>query len=392
MLSTSIFAGEINDMATIRKRTWDSGGETKTAWVADYFDQNRKRHLKTFKTRKAADDWLVKTRHEVDQGKHTPEHSSITVAEAAEIWLRDCQLNKREATTIRAYRSHIDLHINPLLGREKLSRLSTAHVAMFWDALREKQLSRSMQKKVLFSLKALLKEAQNRGRVGKNVAQEYNTKKDHERDKPKLQIGRDIPTGDEVRRIIDAAKPAYRPLFMTAAFTGMRASELRGLTWEHVDFDKRLIHVRQRADRFNEIGWPKSREGHRTIPMAPPVFNTLREWKLGCPNGKLKLVFPTANGNIQFLSNIWSDGLLPAQRKAGVVDADGKPKYGMHSLRHFFASWAIDQGFQAERVQQMLGHANIKMTMGTYVHLFPRGEDDAAKFAAGALAIFGAHA
>jgi integrase len=42
-------------MATVRKRTWRSGSETKTAWIADYFDQNSKRHLKTFATKKAAD-------------------------------------------------------------------------------------------------------------------------------------------------------------------------------------------------------------------------------------------------------------------------------------------------------------------------------------------------
>ena len=41
-------------MATVRKRTWKSGGETKTAWIADYFDQNGKRHIKTFDTKIAA--------------------------------------------------------------------------------------------------------------------------------------------------------------------------------------------------------------------------------------------------------------------------------------------------------------------------------------------------
>jgi hypothetical protein len=45
-------------MATIRKRTGTSGGKGKTAWVVDYFDQNRKRHLKTFERKKDAEDWL----------------------------------------------------------------------------------------------------------------------------------------------------------------------------------------------------------------------------------------------------------------------------------------------------------------------------------------------
>jgi integrase len=65
-------------MASIRKRTWQSGGEEKTAWIADYFDQAGKRHIKTFSTKKAADAWLVSTRGEVARGVHTPETASIT--------------------------------------------------------------------------------------------------------------------------------------------------------------------------------------------------------------------------------------------------------------------------------------------------------------------------
>src|ERR1700757_2711768 len=49
-------------MAKVRKREWVSGGETKSAYVADYFDGAGKRHIKTFKTRKAAEAWLVQTR------------------------------------------------------------------------------------------------------------------------------------------------------------------------------------------------------------------------------------------------------------------------------------------------------------------------------------------
>jgi integrase len=74
-------------MASIRKRTWTSGGEVKTAWVANYNDQAGKRHLKTFPTRKAADAWLVSARGEVQRGVHTAASDSITVAQAGEDWI-----------------------------------------------------------------------------------------------------------------------------------------------------------------------------------------------------------------------------------------------------------------------------------------------------------------
>lgn len=61
-------------MATVRKRTWKSGEEVKTAWIADFFDQNGRRHIRTCKTRKEADGFLVQTRHEVARGLYTPEN------------------------------------------------------------------------------------------------------------------------------------------------------------------------------------------------------------------------------------------------------------------------------------------------------------------------------
>jgi integrase len=158
----------------------------------------------------------------------------------------------------------------------------------------------------------------------------------------------------------------------------MRASELRGLVWDAVDFEKKLIHVRQRADLWGTIGDPKSAAGDRVIPMAPIVVNTLREWKLAYPNGKLGLVLPNGNGNVESHANISARGFAPLQRNA--LD---EVKYGLHSLRHFFASWAIEQGFSAKRLQALLGHSSIQMTFDTYGHLFPSLEDDHAKFAAG---------
>ena len=72
-------------------------------------------------------------------------------------------------------------------------------------------------------------------------------------------------------------------------------------------------------------------------------------------------------------------------------DKDGNPvmhtKYGMHAFRHFFASWAIEQGFSPKKLQALLGHSSIAMTYDVYGHLFPSVEDDHAKFAAGEAAL-----
>ena len=75
-------------MAKVKQREWTTkAGKTKTAWIADYFDGEGKRRLKTFATKKAADAWLVTARGEIAQGTHTPASTSMTVAMAGEDWI-----------------------------------------------------------------------------------------------------------------------------------------------------------------------------------------------------------------------------------------------------------------------------------------------------------------
>src|SRR5262249_46132968 len=159
-------------------------------------------------------------------------------------------------------------------------------------------------------LKSVIKDAKRRGNVAQNVASDVTIKADR-RAEGRLEVGVDIPTPQEISRMLAAATGRRRPFLVTAVFTGLRSSELRGLRWEDVDLIKGEVHVRQRADRYNAIGKPKSRAGTRTVPIGPFVVNTLKEWKLRCPgqdtgrkdaNGESikeqHLVFPTGNGNV----------------------------------------------------------------------------------------------
>jgi integrase len=366
---------------SVRKRTWlTSKDEVKEAWIVDYADQNGERHIQTFSRKKEADEYHATVRVDVRQGIHTPQGKSISVAEAAEDWISFVKLEGRERSTLAQYRQHVDHHIKPRLGRERLAKLTTPRINAFRDDLLA-NMSRAMAKKVLTSLKSLLRDAKRRGNVAQNVALDLSISAD-KRAKSKLKAGVDIPTPDEIRRIVHAAVGKHRPLLLTAIFTGLRSSELRGLRWQDVDLKKCQLHVRQRADRFNVIGKPKSESGDRKVPLGPLVLNTLKEWQLACPKGPLGLVFPNGSGKLENHGNIVKRILCPVQVAAGVVDADGKAKYtGTHALRHFYASWCInrraDGGLELpmKAVQVRLGHSSIVMTSDVYGHLFPHGDD-----------------
>jgi integrase len=388
---------------SIRKRRWTTAtGEKKEAWIVDYVDQSGSRRLRTFEKKKDGDAFHANAKVEVRDGTHTAQSQSKTVAEAGALWIATAEQNGLERTTVDSYRQHLELHIKPYLGRRKLSDLSAPLVRAFEDKLRqgrgpsgEEVASRSsaMVKRILGSLASIVADAQERGHVNRNVVREMRSRRKRGKDlrserrqKGKLKVGVDIPSPIEIRAIIPHMQGRWRPILLTAIFAGLRASELRGLRWVDVDFDRRELHVRQRADEYNTIGRPKSEAGERTVPLPPILLNTVREWKLACPKSEMDLVFPTGTGK-EYHANIVTRGLQPVQVKAGVVTPDGRARYpGLHALRHFYASWLInrkaDGGLELppKLVQERLGHSSITMTMDVYGHLFPRG-DDAAELA-----------
>ena len=378
---------------SVRKRKWTTrSGEAKEAWIVDYL-KDGKRHIETFKRKKAADAYAQQVGVDIRAGTHTPVSTSITVAQAAEDWIKSVALEQREASTLAQYRQHAH-HIGERIGNIKLASLTTPRVNAFRDDLLA-TMSRAMSRKVLSSLKSLLRDAQRRGSVAQNVALSVKRIDADKRGEGRVKVGTDIPSTDEIKVIIAAIPDRWRPLLLTAIFTGLRSSELRGLRWQDVDLKAGVLHVRQRADRYSDIGKPKSKAGDRTVPLAPVLLNTLREWKLKCPKGEPNLVFPTASGRIQLHNNLVR-AFKATVRAAKLVDANGKPKYtGLHALRHFYASWCINpldrggQGLPPKVVQQQLGHSSIVMTMDTYGHLFPPGDDADKRLAEADRALLG---
>lgn len=393
-------------------------GVHRKPWQVLYRDGAGRRRSKQFLTAKDAQAWSHRTGVDVMDGIHVADRASIPLRDAARLWLDGLEISGLERSTISQYRSQLRNHILPLLGAVKLAELSVPQARRFKDALRASGRSAAMSRKIMVTLGTMLADAVERGLAARNPVRDMKRIKrtTDEGRRRKLHVGIDIPSPVEARSIIHSAQGRWRPMIVTLIFTGLRSSEMRGLRWSDIDFDNRILHVRQRVDRYGQFGPPKSEAGTRSIPMPPFLVNTLREWKLACPPRRLGaqdlgLVFPNIEGRAITHADLVIYGLIPTLARAGLAqqahDAAGKPilnrrgaptykgRYtGTHTLRHFYASWLInrkvDGGLElpAKIVQQRMGHSTIVITLDTYGHLFPE-IDDGDALALGEKALLG---
>lgn len=379
-------------MASVRKREWTNSDGTKSVkWIVDYKDQFGKRRFRNFDRKRDADAWLVGAAWEVSKGIHTADSQTITVTAACNNWIRAAEANNRERGTIQQYRQLANLHIKPLIGAEKLSRLTRPKVEAFRDRLLETR-SKAMTGKVIRALSSVLREAMRHGLIAQNVAADVRVTRSS-RERAKVVI----PTTSELRSLLEHAGDDLKPLLMTAMMTGLRSSELRGLTWATVNLKAGSITVSQRADKYCQIGPPKSAAGYRTIPIGPSLVTLLKAWRLRCPKGEPGLVFPNLAGGVQDYGHLLKRRFFPLQIEAGVcdpkfaagkavLDAEGhpvmKPRYALHALRHAAASAWIKQRIDIKRLQVWIGHENIELTIDTYGHLIEDPESDVALIAA----------
>ena len=383
-------------MAAIRKYRWTTGkGEPREAWQVDFRDQEGRRRHKQFRLKKDADAWLNRARAQVDAGTFMAESDSPTVVEAIEAWITRGEAERLERSTIRQRWQHKAHILDVLNGSTRLARISVASLEKARDNLLLRH-SRSTARKVIVSLRAILKQAK-----AVHLATAELAIKGGARHRKRLEVGVDIPRPAEVKALIEKASGKALAL-VCVALAGLRASEIRGLRWADLDLGTTpSVTISQRADRWSEIGSPKSATSRRTVPLGETAARALRAWKLAQPpityreDGEKRqrpptLVFGTGGDRPDGLANLRRRVLEPLAIKAGVAvpalddagkpvkDKEGtpvmRPKYGgLHCLRHYtISTWLRTCGGDFKQVQVWAGHGTLVITLDTYGHLIPR--------------------
>jgi integrase len=320
---------------------------------------------------------------EVDAGKHI-DRSKLSVGgyltQRIDRWVA---LETITPKTAQRYRELAARQVTPFIGGFELQKLKTMDIEEWHGALLASgrkgggALSKMTVRHAHRLLSKALAEAVKHELTIKNVAAMQ----------PPPKVEREevtILTAEQVRDVV--GKLAHRLIYPKAIiglFTGLRRGEILALRWGAIDFDRKLISVREALEETEEIRFktPKSAAGKRDAPMPDIVVETLRdhrkrelEQRLALGMGKLTdevLVFSRLGGAPQSpltLSKEW--------RKAALsIGLD----VSFHALRHTFASMLIDAGIDVVKISKRLGHANPTITLSVYSHLFDRREDKSAQ-------------
>jgi integrase len=272
----------------------------------------------------------------------------------------------------------------PLIGDVKLAHLVPSSVIDFRNALIKQKRSRALASKVLVSLGAVLGTAMAAGLVARNVVRDQASghakrqRRLEKRHDKRLEVGVDIPTKDEIRALLTTAQGRWRPLIVTVVFTGLRASELRGLRWSDVELGgggKSVCPPARRPLQCHRLAQEQRRQAHRAVGADGRQHAEGMASRL--PEGRARPGVPECPGR----------GREPARdvgRARGRTEgrrprrSRRAPRYGMHAFRHAAASLLIDHGLSPKRVQAIMGHSTISVTFDVCDHLFPDADENQA--------------
>jgi len=324
------------------------------------------------KTQKEVKQKMIKALVEVDEGTFTAP-SKTTVKQWLETWLTEYTSDVKD-TTRTSYRQHMNNHIIPALGAEKLSELTPAGCQKFINDLsREKKLSPKTVKNVHGVLHNALKQAVRLGYTRMNPAEGSTL--------PRIEKAKIEPLdAPEIKQLLEVlGDDLYSTIIKIDLFTGMRSGEILGLQWSCVDFNKGIIHIEKQLRR-PRVGGEKYRfsslknDKPRQIIPAPYVMQILKQWKRIQSEQRLKagalwddcglpnLVFTSETGK-------YLDSCIVLRHLKKKLKEAGMEKKRFHDLRHTYAVSSLQAGDDVKTVQENLGHHTAAFTLEQYGHV-----------------------
>jgi integrase len=297
---------------------------------------------------------------------------NVTVSEYMTRWLEDSAKGDLGHRAYHNYRLQIRRHINPALGRLKLSKLTAAHIQSLYAAKLRDGLKPSSVRYIHAVLHRALEQAVRFNLIALNPAARV--------DPPKVRQEEITPfDAEQARTFLAAARgDVFEALYVLSLTCGLRMGEALGLRWSDIDLEAETLRIHRQLQRVREGGGlvfsePKN-ASRRTIDLPQRALGALRshrkrqiEQQLGA-GAKWQdndLVFTTTIGTAVDAQNVVNRHFKPLLKRAGL------PDIRWHDLRHTCATLLLSRGTHPTFVQKLLGHASVQLTLDRYSHWMP---------------------
>lgn len=335
-------------------------------YVARFTSISGKRETKVFVKLNDAKIWLRDAVYDdahsdVKQVKKTNK-KEVTVNAWFDYWLNEIIGSRIKHATRLSYTGRYDNRIKPIIGDMLLNDVKPMDCqAVLNNCMDKKDASGSMSKIRSIMNKMFESAIENDMMVSNPITKNVQYKKEKTTEKRVFTI--------EEQKIFKeyCTKSSYRDVFIFILNTGLRIGEVSALKWSNVDFDKKRIYIDSTA-YYNydteqiEENSPKSPAGYRYIPFTTESNEILdRLYKQRSKNRPY--VFYNKDGERIIENNAYNALTKIVKNKMGI-----KESFGLHCLRHTFATRCAEAGIKPKVLQKILGHENISTTMNLYVH------------------------
>jgi integrase len=351
----------------VRRRELPSG---KVRYSVVIRIDGKEQQIESYTYKKDADTCLRRTQSEIAAGTFRQEKQrDITFNAFYERWIKSKDKTLKPSTRA-SYEHTFRLHILPWFGDKMLGEITPLLVQDWVTSLSDKKLSPTCKKlspseKTLSPasvtrcyryLRSCLKQAEAWGLIVRCPCRSINL--------PRTS-GKEIVclNAPEVALVLENAREPERSLFALLALSGLRRGEALGLAWKHINFRDNAIIVERAWSYWGGFQDPKTASSKRAVPLLPSLATVLRDYSQR--QGEL------APDDLLFSY----DGAKPFDPKnvsnqfERAVKAAGVKRVTLHSLRHTFASLALEAGWSIKALQRSLGHASATMTLNTYSHM-----------------------